>query len=161
MKFIFHLPIALFFRSPIFLSSVPNQESLISNPQWENQMTLEPKTRSLLPVLLFVMGLVGMVYSLWNILLVTDLKAIPSLVVSILCMICAYGYLIRDNDNYPQWLSKIVYLILIFFLFIWALSNAYFSGNTADAHCQMVLAILILALFFGYIFTLLWKNRIR
>jgi len=124
-------------------------------------MILGQKTNNALSLLLCGIGLAGAAYSLWNLLVLSDVKAIPALVVSIVCITGAYGFLIRGNPAYPRALEKCMYLVLVILFFFWALSSAYFSGNPADAHYQMMIAILAAVLVFAYIFEILWRNRIR
>jgi FtsH-binding integral membrane protein len=124
-------------------------------------MKLEPETKNALALVLCIIGLVGIAYSLWNILLLSDLKMIPSLVVSVMCIIGGYAFLIKDNDKYPGSLGTILYFILILGLFFWGIASAYFSANIRDTGYILGISIFVLVLFFAGIFENLWRNRTR
>jgi hypothetical protein len=124
-------------------------------------MKLEPETKNAIALVSCIIGLAGTAYSLGIILLLSDPKMIPSLVVSVICILGGYTFLIKDNDKYPKILSTILYFILVLGLFFWAIANAYFSANTRDTPFFLSISIFILVIFFAGIFEILWRNRTR
>jgi len=126
-------------------------------------MKHEPKTRNTISLVVFLLGLAGIAYSIWSLFVESDLEATLVLVLSIMFIIGAYYFLIKDNDKYPPGLDQTVYhFLLCYSIIIIGLTGVFFPGNINDGPRYFsVLAISVLVLFFAAIYEILWRKRIK
>lgn len=118
----------------------------------------EPNIRNTLALLLFGIGLPGIVYSLWGIVLHTD-NPCTLLLPSIGCLAGAYLFLARDNDRFPRGRGAREYYFLVVSLVIWMAAGAYVSLYAYDATIFIAVSVFLFVCISCILFGILWRNR--
>jgi hypothetical protein len=126
-------------------------------------MKLEPKTKNTVSLVGFILGLSGIAYTLWILIVESNPQAIPLFVQSMMITVGAYYLLIRDNDHYPPGADTIVRdIFLVLFTIGLMISGLYFMNITAVGASYFAgMAIFILVLFFATYYHKLWGKRIK
>jgi hypothetical protein len=123
-------------------------------------MILEPKTKNAISLGGFLLGLTGIAYSLWALIIDSNLQAITLLLYSLGIIAGAAYLLIRENDQYPPGFDTEVRNITIFLWFMAMYSSGLFRRHTYLEFFAMG-AIFMILLFFATIYEKLWRKRIR
>jgi len=119
---------------------------------------LEPNIRNTLAILLFGIGLPGIVYSLWGIVLHTG-NPCTLLLPSIGCLTGAYLFLARDNDRFPRGRSAREYYFLVTGLVIWMAAGACVSLSASDGTIFITVSGFLFICISSVLFGILWRNR--
>jgi len=125
-------------------------------------MKLEPKTKNAISLVGFLLGLLGIVYTLWFLIVESDPQATPLFVQSMMIIVGAYYLLIKDNDHYPPGTDKIVRGIVYFLFTIGLMISGlcFMSVTAAGASYFAGLIIFMLVLFFATTYKKFWEKRI-
>jgi hypothetical protein len=108
-----------------------------------------PKTKNMISLVGFLLGLSGIAYTLWILIVESDHQAIPLFVQSMMIIVGAYYLLIWDNDHYLPGTGTMVRDIFLVLFTLGIVSGLCFLNNTNGRYSGYFagMAIFILVLF--------------
>ncbi|MDP3563446.1 MAG: hypothetical protein Q8R70_03040 [Methanoregula sp.] len=123
-------------------------------------MHLELKTWNTISLVGFLLGLSGVAYSIWILIMESDLQAISLFVRSIAFITGAVYLLIRGNDQYPAGIDREVWAITLY-LFVIAMFSGFIFMRHSHTSYFAGIAIFMIVLLFATEYEKFWRRRIR
>jgi hypothetical protein len=122
-----------------------------------------PKMKNTISVVGFLLGLLGVAYTLWILIGESNPQAIPLFVQSLMIIVGAYYLLIWDNDHYPPGTGTMVRDLFLVLFSIGMVSGLCFMNNTGGRYSGYFAGMIIfmLVLFLATYYYKLWGKRIR